>query len=681
MEFNSVFERCHNFIYANEGLLKDKVFNEVLKIIFIKMVDEKKEPNNQQFYVTEKELKILTEGKSPSFNERILKLFENVKAEYPDIFPEQHEKINLKPLTLAFIVNQLQRYSFSETSADVIGSAFQSFVYVHQRGSRGEFFTPTPIIELAVSILNPRDNEKIIDPACGSGGFLIETMKWINKKAKQEDEISKYLNNYWSRNICGIDIVPDLVRVSKMRMMFYGDGHKGIFNANSLLPFDQLVFLAEKQRVPQNLISKRESFDILMTNPPFGTKGKITDKTILKIFDLGHKWTKKRGDWVKTKKLLTGVAPEKLFIERCLHLLKDGGRMAIVLPDGILENPSQGYIRKLMKSNAKILAVINLPAGTFIPYGSGINASILFLQKLSSEKLEREISADYDIFFGIVEKIGYETTKNGKATYKRNERGEIIRDSIGNPIIDEDLTDLVKAYNVFRKSKTLLESDKAFLRKVSEIEDRWDPQFYRPIFKRLRERLLKGGAVRLGDLVNIVSKKAAILKNPENLIRYVELSDVDYISSELVSLTSMRVYEAPTRAKYEIKEGDVITAISGNSTGTEKHVSAYVTKEFNNCICTNGFRVLRPKNIDPRYLLYFLKTKEFLMQIYQFRTGAAIPAVSDSDLRKVLILVPERRIQEEISQKMKEIYELRKKSIDMLSELKEMMEKIISGSS
>lgn len=686
MELKGVFEKCHNYIYANEGLLKEKVFNEILKLIFIKTADEKNDSPYCQFYVSENELKKLKEGKHTAFKERISKLFDGVKIQYSGVFKDQHEKINLKALTLGFVVNQLQRYSFIKTPTDVKGTAFQTFVYAHQRGSRGEFFTPTPIIELAVRILDPRNDETIIDPACGSGGFLVEPMEWVRKKfikyePKLRNETDEYVEDYAYRYICGIDINPDLVRVVKMRMILYGDGRTGIFTANSLLPFDELVSIAEKSGVPPSLRPYPESFDVLMTNPPFGTKGKITDKKILQNFDLGHKWVKRGEEWRKTDKLLAGEAPEVLFIERCLQLLKDGGRMAIVLPDGIVENPSQGYIRQFVKSNAKILGVIKLPPETFIPYGTGINASILFLQRLAPEKLEEEIDRNYDVFFAIIKKIGYEGTKNGKATYKRNEKGQIIKDDKGNPILDEDITEVIEAYVDLRKGKSMPKSNKLFLRKYNEIEDRLNAKFYQPKYKELREELMKVGAVPLGKVVEIVSKKAEILQNPEAVIRYVELGDVDPLSSELVSYTRMKVYEAPSRAHYEIKEGNVITAVSGNSTGTEKHASAHVTKEFDGCICTNGFRVLRSKKVAPLYLLYFLRTKAFLMQMYQLRTGAAIPTVSNNDLKRVLIVSPEKNIQEKISQRMKESYQLRKKSIEMIEELHEIMDKIMSKSS
>jgi type I restriction enzyme M protein len=673
MELNSIFERCHNYIYANEGLLKEKVFNEVLKLIFMKMVDEKDNMPNRKFYVTEEELKKLKEGKDDFFAERILTFWEKIKSAYPDIFPDSHEKINLKALTLAYIINLLQKYNFSETSADIKGAAFQSFVYAHMRGSRGEFFTPTPIIELAVSILDPKPNEKIIDPACGSGGFLIETMKWIKNKPQSEK------GQYSGANLCGIDIVPDLVRVTKMRLMLYGDGHEGVFTANSLLPFDQLISLAERSNVPRQLMPNQESFDVLITNPPFGIKGKIADKKILETFDLGHKWIKRGGKWFETSQLAEGVAPEVLFIERCLQLLRDGGRMAIVLPDGIFENLSQGYIREFVKTKARIVAVIKLPPETFVPHGTGINASLLFLQKLHTENLERQVSADYEVFFGDVQKIGYEGTKNGKAIYKRNEKGEIIRDAEGKPIIDEDVTEIVRAYDVYKAGKPMNETGKFFLRKYSEIEDRWDVKFYKPEYKRLKERLLEAGGIPLGDVVEIVSKRAEALKNPEAIIKYVELSDVNPVTSELVSFSEMKVYTAPSRAKYEIREGDILTAVAGNSVGTENHASAYVTKEFDGCICSNGFRVLKPKKVDPLYLLCYLRTKEFLMQMYQFRTGAAIPAVSDNDLRRILIPIPPKEVQEEISLKMRMIYDLRKKSMQIAHEAQEMMNRIVTN--
>ena len=462
LELKSIFETCHNYIYANEGLLKEKVFNEVLKLIFIKMVDEKRSSAKCEFGITSEEEEEIKEGKPSVFTERIIKLFEEVKSRYSDVF-EQNERINLKPITLAFVVSQLQEYSLIETKADVKGTAFQTFVYAHQRGERGEFFTPHPIVELAVEMLDPKDNEKFIDPACGSGGFLVAGMnyvkeKFIKERPDEKSKVNETLKEYTHSHISGIDINPDLSKVAKMHMILYDDGHTGIFSANSLSSFEELMDLASKARVPLSLTPSPNAFDVLMTNPPFGSKGKVTDKKILKQFELGYKWKqdKTTGKWIKTDELQNGQVPDILFIERCLQLLKNGGRMAIVLPDGNLNNSSLGYVRQFIQQNARILAVVSMPVGTFMQAGVNPKTSVLFLQKLNEEKLNELKKANYPIFMAVVEKIGYDlNSKTPKVMYKKDEKGEVLKDKNGEPILDTDIPAIIESFNMFKKRYNL----------------------------------------------------------------------------------------------------------------------------------------------------------------------------------------------------------------------------------
>jgi len=457
-ELRSVFETCHNYIYANEGLLKEKVFNEVLKLIFIKMVDEKRISAKCEFGITTDEEEEIKEGKTSAFTERIDKLFEEVKSRYSDVF-DPNEKINLKPITIAFVVSQLQEYSLIETKADVKGTAFQTFVYAHQRGERGEFFTPHPIVELAVEMLDPKDDEKFIDPACGSAGFLVKGMnyvkeKFIKERPDKKSKANEFSKEYAHAHIAGIDVNPDLTKVAKMHMILYDDGHTGIFSANSLLPFDELITISEKDGVPRSLRPYPNSFDILMTNPPFGSKGKVTDKRILKKFELGYKWRqdKETSKWIKTDELQNGQVPDILFIERCLQLLKDGGRLAIVLPDGNLNNSSLGYVREFIQQKARVLAVVSMPVGTFMHAGVNPKTSILFLQKLNEEELNKVKKENYPIFMAVVGKIGYDlNSKTPKVIYKKDERGEIIKDEEGEPIIDTDIPEIVDAFNEFKR--------------------------------------------------------------------------------------------------------------------------------------------------------------------------------------------------------------------------------------
>jgi type I restriction enzyme M protein len=460
-ELKTVFETIHNHIYANEGLLKEKVFNEMLKLIFIKMADEKALAQKCEFRITDKELDELEEGKENGFIDRIFGLFERVKSQYPDVF-DPNERLNLKPLTIAFVVSQLQKYSLISTSADVKGTAFQTFVYAHQRGERGEFFTPHPIVDLCVNMLDPKDNEKFIDPACGSGGFLVAGMNYIKEKFLKErpelqNKATDFIKEYAHAYISGIDINPDLAKVAKMHMVLYDDGHSGIFCANSLLDFNELIRIAEKAGVSRALRPEPGNFKVLMTNPPFGSKGKVTDKRILQNFELGYKWEQeKNGRWIKTNKILDGQIPEILFIERSLQLLAEGGRMAIVLPDGILNNASLKYVREFIVSKARILGVVSLPTGTFLQAGVNPKTSLLFLQKLNEEKLEELRANQYPIFMAIVEKIGYDlNSKNPKPIYKRNERGEILQDENKKPVLDTDVPNIIDSFNEFKQKHSL----------------------------------------------------------------------------------------------------------------------------------------------------------------------------------------------------------------------------------
>ncbi len=460
-ELKTVFETIHNHIYANEGLLKEKVFNEMLKLIFIKMADEKALAQKCEFRITDKELDELEEGKENGFIERIFSLFERVKSRYPDVF-DPNERLYLKPLTIAFVVSQLQKYSLINTAADVKGTAFQTFVYAHQRGERGEFFTPHPIVDLCVNMLDPKDNEKFIDPACGSGGFLVAGMNYIKEKFVKErpelrNKATDFLKEYAHAYISGIDINPDLAKVAKMHMVLYDDGHSGIFCANSLLDFDELVRISEKAGVSRALRPQPGNFKVLMTNPPFGTKGKVTDKRILQNFELGHKWKKEKdGRWIKTNKILDGQIPEILFIERSLQLLDEGGRMAIVLPDGILNNASLKYVREFIASRARVLAVVSLPVGTFMQAGVNPKTSLLFLQKLSEEELEELKKKQYPIFMAVAEKIGYDlSSKTPKPIYKRNEQGEILEDENKKPMLDSDVPDIIVNFIEFKQRHSL----------------------------------------------------------------------------------------------------------------------------------------------------------------------------------------------------------------------------------
>jgi len=632
-----IFEEIHNYIYANDGLSSQQTLEEIVKILFIKLFDENSAYH--QFVISVEEWDKFKQGKNiPMFEKRIAALFEQTRQAYQDIF-DADDRIRLSFVALGFVVNKLQNISFLSSSQDAKGLAFQKFLSHREKDGRGQFFTPEPVIDFCVEMIQPRLHETMIDPACGSGGFLMSALKYL-KNNFAETDAGKII----SENLYGYDINKNIAKIAKMKLLLESNGKTNIFCANSLDDSHNL------------LSANPDGFDIVMTNPPFGTGGKITNRQALMKFDLGYKWTNIGGKYNKTKKISNGQPAEILFIERCLQLLKEGGRMGIVLPNGHFENPSLEYIRCYIKQKAKISAIVNLPPETFIPFGTGVKTSLLFLQKETLNK-----SSYYSIFFGKIRKLGYQGNKNGTPVYQKDKYGQIIKDKHGQPFSDEDFSLVVKTYKAFQQG-TEFETKNSFSIDFKELNGRFDYDFHSPENRKLMADFNGNHTIRLGDVCEIVKVKSKKLKNPDLSVEYVELSDVNTHAYEIINTTAYHVHELPGRASYEIQSGDIITAIAGNSVGTRKHATALVTKDFDGCICSNGFRVFRNFKIDAYFMLYFLKSELFLRQMFMYRTGAAIPNVSDADLANILVHLPNDDVINRISAKMKHAFELRQAS-------------------
>ncbi len=631
------FEEIHDYIYANDGLSPQQTLEEFVKILFIKIFDENEKL--QQFSVSSDEWNEIKLGKNiSSFLDRITSLFTQTQKEYQDIF-DTDDRIKLSSNSLGFTINKLQGISLLGSSQDAKGLAFQKFLSHHEKDGRGQFFTPEPVIDFCVEMMQPKPEETIIDPACGSGGFLMSALKYLQSNYQNLDTEKTV-----SQNIFGLDINRSIARIAKMKLLLEANGKTNILCTNSLEDLDSIELS----------LGQKSGFDLVLTNPPFGAK--ITQSSVLSKFDLGHKWNNQNNEFYQTKTVYRNQNAEILFIERCLQLLKEGGRMAIVLPNGNFENPSLDYLRYYIKQKAKVLAIVNLPQETFIPFGTGVKTSLLFLEK-DSKNEEKQ----YPIFFGRVTKLGYQGNKNGTPIYQKDKLGQIIKDENKQAILDEDFSAIIEAYKEFRKGKKV-ETENAFSIQFNELNGRFDYDFYSPENRRLFSNLTNFKTVRLGDICEIVKTKSRKLKDPNLTLEYVELSDINTHSYEIINSTTYQVHELPSRASYEIQQGDIITAIAGNSVGTRKHATALVTDDFAGSICTNGFRVLRNFKIDSYYLLYYLKSEMFLKQMFMYRTGAAIPNVSDTDLPSIIIHLPEQKTIDDISNKMKKAFELRQAS-------------------
>lgn len=447
------FRTCHNHIYVNEGMQKQPAFFELLKVIFCKIEDERNIPKALEFYATSEE-RSNSDGQLTVKN-RIEKIFDRVKKEKKNakIF-DPNDTIKLNPRTLSYIVSEIQKYSLLNTRIDIKGKAYEEIVGANLRGDRGEFFTPRNVMAMVVEMINPTIDEKILDSSCGTGGFLVTAMtyamkqlriefeketgklksEWddFEKKAFQDKISDMAMNNYF-----GFDINPDLVKATKMNMVMNNDGSGNILQNNSLLQphewtDDFKTRLSAALQIDKKKLINKDSigyFDVIVTNPPFGSKIPIKDHAILSQFDLAKIWKldKKTGKWTITDRYQSLVSPEILFIERCYQFLKPGGRMGIVLPDALLGSPGTGYIREWLIKYTKIIASIDLHEDTFQPR-NGTQTSVLILQKKTEEEISKEKStgqmADYNIYMAIVDKIGHD--KRGNTLFKRDNDGNEI---------------------------------------------------------------------------------------------------------------------------------------------------------------------------------------------------------------------------------------------------------------
>lgn len=643
-----IFRLISNRLYANTNLARtEKQGAEMVRLIFCKLVDEyeiRGTKNVPAFQVRQRE-------DDSETRERINSLWEKTKkgAVGQPIFHE-NEKIEIDDYSLQVIVSSLQGYSLLQTDRDIVGEAFEVFSERQFAGEKGQFFTPRFVVKMVVSMIQPTAVEKIIDPACGSGGFLISALSHITSEKQIDDEEKKRIAEHC---LYGIDKDPDLSKICKAHMSIIGDGKSNIVTADSLKATNSWDNHAKSKLLKDGKLIK---FDVLITNPPFGSKIKVEQRHVLQQYDLGHKWRRQGNLWEKTTETKP-TPPQILFIERCLEFLKDGGRMGIVLPDGILGNQRDSYIRQWIESKAEILAVVDCPVETFMPH-TGTKTSVIIMRKHKNSSNLR----DRNIFFGIAEHCGH--TPRGKPIIKGNDESK------------EDFTSIARNYHAKSKSKS---NYLGFYR--SNLSDGiLVPRYYDPrILKEIRTLKKTGDAdmVSIGELqkkreIEVTNLPASVKSEEYDLhgdIRFVRTSDI----------AGYELYERPQKmVSYETyllyKEGqdlqinDILFVKDGDNKIGQ---TAILLDEHDRRILVQAhFKKIRAIEIDPFLLLWLLNTAIVRKQIRQRVFNQSTLSTIGERIDELLLPLPKNKKRKEtIIREVRSLVSHRRMNLRKLREL------------
>lgn len=414
-------------VLANAGV---SAFEEIFRLIFTKLYDEFSKADDESM-----DFRTTTASPREQYG-RIDALFQRAAKEWPDIF-DPNEHINLSPEALIAIASAFQNKRFFDANLDVMDAAFEHMINPEQKGDRGQYFTPRPVVRMCVKMLNPRASERVLDPACGPGGFLIHTLHWVITQElmpRFSKDLGRRKLEYATAKLFGIDFDVRLARVAKAMMLIAGDGRTNIYRVNAL---DAREWRDRPDGLKGSIAD--DSYDLVMTNPPFA--GNVTQPEILGTYDLAYK-----GD-PQTHKRSARVSRDLLFIERSLRFLKPGGRMAIVLPQGTLNNVNASFVRNWLLARARVLAVIGLHANSFKPF-TNTKTSVLFLQKL---EVDQDLTSDYEIFMAVNRKAVRDS--GGNYIFAKDPEGGFSRDQEGERVIDDDLDEIAAAFDTFAQAQ------------------------------------------------------------------------------------------------------------------------------------------------------------------------------------------------------------------------------------
>ena len=415
-ELTKIFIQSHQALWGGGQRNPSVAFDELDKLIFCKIWDEKHprkigDPYDFQLFKDEDPEDLLN---------RIKKIYAIGEKEAPEVFKDG---ITLSPQETLTIVKYFQRINLNKTDLDSKGKAFETFMGSYFRGDFGQYFTPRPIVKFIVDSLPITHKSRVLDTSCGSGGFLLFALDKVREQAsefydpiKEEKNHFTHWHDFAEKNLFGIEINDQIARTAKMNMIIHDDGHTNVIASDGLLSDVEL------QENSKNFEFKYNSFDFIITNPPFGSSIKQTEKAYLNQYNFG----KKELDWLNLKlekeKDRPSQSTEVLFLEQCHKFLAEGGYLAVVIPDGILTNSSMQYVRDSLEEMYRIVAVVSMPQTAFSATGAGVKSSVLFLRKHKSNQTNKMVELKDNLKLKVKTDANYKKTV---ATWEKEKKAAI----------------------------------------------------------------------------------------------------------------------------------------------------------------------------------------------------------------------------------------------------------------
>ena len=493
-ELQNRFKQAHQALWAGGELNPSEAFDELDKLIFCKIWDERKarkigEPYEFQVYdepvpkkATDEQKAKIEAKKTEELYKRILALYAEGKKVDQEVFKDN---IRLNAQKVRTVVSYLEGVNLTKTDLDAKGRAFETFMGSYFRGDFGQFFTPRPIVNFIVEALPITEESKVLDTSCGSGGFLLyaldkvrrradEFIPYDNKTGIESVEHWRFWHDFASKKLYGIEINEQIARTAKMNMIIHDDGHTNVIASDGLLKSEVLTEI--------NKGFAYNSFDFIITNPPFGSAVKQTEKSYLHQYKFGNKdvsWLDTKNSAVQNRDTQN---TEVLFIEQNYNFLKEGGFLAIVIPDGILTNSTMQYVRDSIEEWYRIVAVVSMPQTAFTATGAGVKSSVLFLRKWSAEQTEKIRSKKLSIQDRLKEEADYLK----KVADWESEKKQIIKNHTGFTFTGEE------------RDKKKIEKTPEFAEWKKEISENY-AQKIKDLQEELEEKYLAAKQSELDD--------------------------------------------------------------------------------------------------------------------------------------------------------------------------------------